>query len=134
MADASSFFDCCAPAYAEQHGDAACLLKPVGRFFCLTLNGGYVWYKMLAPLLGLETRHLSTDRFLTEAKFVQMLAIARFGRIRAGYWTFIPKGDMPPAIGAILNRMDAMAKALRLNSLRGGLLVSAEKEERMLKD
>ncbi|HEX8494464.1 MAG TPA: methyltransferase domain-containing protein [Pyrinomonadaceae bacterium] len=107
------------------------VLEPAGRFFCLTLNGDYIWYKRLAPLVGLETRHLSTDRFLTKTEFVQMLSKAGFKKIRAGYWTFIPKGDMPAAVGTLLAGMDLMGQALGINSLRGGLLVCAEKEERL---
>lgn len=105
------------------------VLKPAGRFFCLTLNGGYLWYRRLAPLLGFETRHLSTDRFLTRTELTQMLVKARFGNVRAGYWTFVPKGDVPRGVGSVLALMDGMAKALGINSLRGGLLVCAEKEE-----
>lgn len=105
------------------------VLRPAGRFFCLTLNGGYIWYKRLAPLLGLETRHLSTDRFLTKTEFVQMLSKAGFSRIEAGYWTFIPKGDISPAMGTLLAGLDGMAKVLGTKSLRGGLLAYAEKEE-----
>lgn len=139
LADSSVDVAVCTGAFEHMLDKRAVLahvyrvLKPAGRFFCLTLNGRYLWYRRLAPLLGLETRHLSTDRFLTEAEFVQMLSNARFKHVRAGYWTFIPKGDMPPAIGTVLTWMDGMAKVLRLNSLRGGLLVSAEKEERTLK-
>lgn len=38
------------------------VLKPGGRFVCLAPNGDYVWYRLIAPWLGLDTRHLSTDR------------------------------------------------------------------------
>ncbi|HVG20316.1 MAG TPA: methyltransferase domain-containing protein, partial [Blastocatellia bacterium] len=49
------------------------VLKPRGRFFCLTTHGEYVWYRALAPLLGLETKHLSTDKFLRPDELVRML-------------------------------------------------------------
>ena len=41
------------------------VLAPGGTFVCLTPNGSYCWYRHLAPRLGLDTRHLTTDRFLT---------------------------------------------------------------------
>lgn len=41
------------------------VLRPSGTFVCLTPDGGYCWYRNLAPMLGVDTRHLSTDRFLT---------------------------------------------------------------------
>src|SRR5262249_41678512 len=37
------------------------VLKFGGRFFCLTPRADYVWYRTIAPLLGLATRHLSSD-------------------------------------------------------------------------
>jgi len=104
-------------------------LKAPGRFFCLTLNGGYFWYQALAPLLGLETKHLSTDRFLRRDELVRLLTEAGFGRIETGYWTFIPRGDMPSVLGRICQGLDSVGRILRINSLRGGLWVCARKED-----
>jgi 2-polyprenyl-6-hydroxyphenyl methylase/3-demethylubiquinone-9 3-methyltransferase len=103
------------------------VLKPRGRFFCLTPHGGFLWYKAIAPLLGMETRHLSTDRFLTRKKFVQMLGAAGFSRVEAGYWKFIPKGDMPRGLGTVLEKLEAVGKLPGMNSCRSGLMVYARK-------
>ena len=37
------------------------VLRPGGKFVLLTPQGGYCWYMLLAPALGIATRHLSTD-------------------------------------------------------------------------
>ena len=105
------------------------MIKPRGRFFCLTINGGYVWYRVLAPLLGLETKHLSTDKFLKRDELVRMLMKSGFRRIQVGYWTFIPKGDMSSVLGFICQGLDIIGRILRINSLRGGLWICAWKEE-----
>jgi ubiquinone/menaquinone biosynthesis C-methylase UbiE len=105
------------------------ILKPRGRFFCLTINGGYCWYQALAPLFGLETKHLSTDKFLKRDEFVRLLTDSGFRRIEVGYWTFIPKGDMPLILGLVCQGLDFIGRILRINSLRGGLWVCAWKEE-----
>jgi 2-polyprenyl-3-methyl-5-hydroxy-6-metoxy-1,4-benzoquinol methylase len=104
------------------------VLKPRGRFFCLTVNGGYVWYRALAPLLGLETRHLSTDKFLRRDELVRLLNAAGFARVEVGCWTFIPKGDMPVIAGAVCQGLDWLGRALRISALRGGLWACAWKE------
>jgi ubiquinone/menaquinone biosynthesis C-methylase UbiE len=103
------------------------VLKPGGRFFCLTLNGGYVWYQVLAPLLRFQTRHLSTDRFLRRNEALRLLADSGFSRLEVGCWTFIPKGDMPAILGVACHGLDFIGRALRVASLRGGLWASAWK-------
>jgi SAM-dependent methyltransferase len=105
------------------------ILKSGGRFFCLTVHGGYFWYRSLAPLLRLETRHLSTDRFLEKAELTGMLKKAGFRRIESGYWTFIPKGDMPLILNFVCQGLDIIGRSFGLNSLRGGLWVCAWKED-----
>ena len=49
------------------------VLKPGGRFICLTPNGQYLWYRWLASLCGLETRHLSTDWYLSRGQLDHLL-------------------------------------------------------------
>ena len=105
------------------------VLKPGVRFFCLTVNGGYAWYRLLAPLFGLETRHLSSDRFLKHDELKSLLAESGFSRVEVGCWTFIPKGDMPAALAAICQGLDWVGKLLRIAALRGGLWACAWKEE-----
>jgi SAM-dependent methyltransferase len=105
------------------------ILKPRGRFFCLTLNGGYLWYQVLAPLLGLETKHLSTDKFLRRDELIRLLTESGFRRIEVGHWTFIPKGDMPAIVAIICQGLDFIGRIFRIDSLRGGMWMCAWKEE-----
>lgn len=105
------------------------LLKPRGRFFCLTPHGDYIWYRALAPLLRMDTKHLSTDKFLKPRELVELLEASGFRHVRVGYWTFIPKGDMPSVLGSVLTGLDRIGKLFRAPALRGGLLVSAWKDE-----
>ena len=105
------------------------VLKTGGRFICLTVNGGYVWYRRLAPLFGLETRHLSTDRFLNRDELVCLLNEAGFARVEVGGWTFIPRGDMPAMLAALCQGLDWLGRLFRVSALRGGLWACAWKEE-----
>jgi 2-polyprenyl-6-hydroxyphenyl methylase/3-demethylubiquinone-9 3-methyltransferase len=104
------------------------VLKFGGRFFCLTPNADYVWYRTIAPLLGFATKHLSSDRRLTQDEFSVLLGQTGFRHIRSAPWTFIPKGDMPALVALLLTGLDAIGRHARLDSLRGGLAVSASKE------
>jgi 2-polyprenyl-6-hydroxyphenyl methylase/3-demethylubiquinone-9 3-methyltransferase len=92
------------------------VIKPGGRFIGLTPNGGYVWYQF-ARLLRFPTRHLATDHFLTRDELAALLRNAGFSDIRIDSWTFIPRGDMPRWVAALLSVMDV----LRVRSWRGGL-------------
>ncbi len=103
------------------------VLKPNGRFLCLTPNGSYLWYQFIAPLLGVDTKHLSTDKFLTLKEIVRLLVQYGFTRVQPGNWTFIPKGDIHPILGALLQALDGVGKRLNINRLRGGLKVCAWK-------
>jgi 2-polyprenyl-6-hydroxyphenyl methylase/3-demethylubiquinone-9 3-methyltransferase len=100
-------------------------LRASGRFFCLTPNGDYLWYRHIAPRLGLATRHLSTDAFLTRDGLVTLLRRAGFERVEAGPWTFVPKGDMPRVAGWALMALDLVGRATGVHSLRGGLWTCA---------
>jgi ubiquinone/menaquinone biosynthesis C-methylase UbiE len=102
-------------------------LAPGGRFFCLTPDGAHPWYRAIAPLLGFSTKHLSTDQFLTRAELTRMLPQAGSSRARLGSWSFIPRGDMPPALAALLGGLNAVGRMARLDSLRGGLWACAWK-------
>src|SRR5215204_6447277 len=104
------------------------VLKSGGRFFCLAPHAGYVWYRMIAPLLGFATKHLSSDRMLTRDEFSALLDQAGFRRIRSAPWTFIPKGDVPALVALLLTALDAVGRHARLESLRGGLALCAWKE------
>jgi ubiquinone/menaquinone biosynthesis C-methylase UbiE len=104
------------------------VLRSGGRFFCLTLNADYVWYRTIAPLLGLATKHLSSDRLLTLGEISALLDDVGFRRSRLATWTFIPKGDMPVTIALLLAVLDVAGRHARLDSLRGGLSLCAWKE------
>jgi ubiquinone/menaquinone biosynthesis C-methylase UbiE len=104
------------------------VLKFGGRFFCLTLHADYVWYRRIAPLLRMATKHLSSDRMLTQDEFSALLDEAGFRRSRFTPWTFIPKGDMPAVMALLLSVLDAMGRHAGLDTLRGGLSLCAWKE------
>lgn len=104
------------------------VLKWGGRFFCLTLQADYVWYRTIAPLFGVATKHLSSDRMLTQDEFSGLLDEAGFRRSRFTPWTFIPKGDMPAVVALLLTALDALGRHARLDTLRGGLSLCAWKE------
>jgi SAM-dependent methyltransferase len=105
------------------------VLRPGGRFAGLTPNGGYVWYRRIAPALGLPTQHLATDHFLTRAELTSLLRGAGFTNIAIDCWTFIPRGDMPRWIARVLSVLDGIGRVLRIAPLRGGLRFRATRDE-----
>ena len=100
-----------------------------GRFVCLTPNGDYCWYQSLAPRLGLDTRHLSTDRFLTPAELRELAAEAGLVFERLERWRFIPKGDIPPVWGGVLHGLDWVGRVAGGRGLRGGLALLARRAD-----
>ncbi len=98
-----------------------------GRFVCLTPNGDYCWYRSLAPRLGLDTRHLSTDRFLTPGQLRALVADAGLRPERLERWRFIPKGDIPPVWGGVLHGLDWVGRLTGAQALRGGLALLARR-------
>ena len=103
------------------------VLRDGGRFVLLTPHGGYCWYALLAPILGIATRHLSTDRFLKRREAIDLLRSAHLQVNSPDYWTFIPKGDMPGWTGLMLEFLDRLAHIARLGTLRGGLILTGVK-------
>jgi SAM-dependent methyltransferase len=93
------------------------VLRPGGRFVCLTINGGHVWYRTLAPLLGIEMRRLSTDHFLERTELIRLLQEA-----------FVQRGDMPRFWAAALGIADTVGRLTHTTRLRGGLVIGAYKE------
>jgi len=106
------------------------VLKRDGSFVCLTLNGGYLWYTRLSRWLDHETRHLTSDRFLSEVDLRELLVRAAFHIDTFDYWTFIPRGDMPRAVGNLLGGLDYLGRLLRLTSLRGGICFRAVRDDK----
>jgi ubiquinone/menaquinone biosynthesis C-methylase UbiE len=106
------------------------VLKFGGRFFCLTPDADYVWYRTIAPVLGFGTKHLSSDRMLTREEFSVLLDQAGFRCSRAVLWTFIPKGDVPALVALLLTMLDVVGRYGQLDSFRGGLALCAWKESK----
>lgn len=102
-------------------------LKSRGRWMILTLNGNYIWYRFLAPKIGLDTKHLSTDKFLTQTEIKLLLSKAGFMNINITPWTFIPHGDIMVVWSIILKFLDRIGRRLNAFDFRGGLAVRAEK-------
>jgi SAM-dependent methyltransferase len=105
------------------------VLRRGGRFAGLTPNGGYVWYRRIAPLLGLQTQHLATDHFLTREELFTLLGDAGFTDVAIDSWTFIPRGDMPAWVARLLDGLDLLGRALGIRALRGGLRFRATRDE-----
>jgi 2-polyprenyl-6-hydroxyphenyl methylase/3-demethylubiquinone-9 3-methyltransferase len=105
------------------------VLRPGGRFVCLTPNGDYCWYRFIAPVLKLDTRHLSTDRFLTGGELSELVCGADLSHVRLERWRFIPKGDLPPLLSPVLQGLDLAGRAAHSRWLRGGLALSARPAE-----
>jgi len=105
------------------------VLKPGGRFVCLTLNGDYVWYRAVGPWLGYDVKHLSTDELVNGR---QMRALLRDAVLRVDeldYWRFVARGDMPRWAAHTLEWLDRVGTACRCSPLRGGLYVCAQKPQ-----
>ena len=103
------------------------VLRPGGRLVCLTPNGDFIWYNRLAPALGIETRRLSTDHYLSRGEVDLLLNDAGFRDLRFGYWTFIPRGDMGVSSANGLQLLDWFGRLTRIGRLRGGLVVCARR-------
>ena len=103
------------------------VLKPNGRFLCLTPNGNHVWYRFVAPVLRIDTLHFSSDTFVTEKRFRHMLISAGFETIEIGYWGFVPKRDMHPAVGLGLDAVGILGRFFGIRPFQGGLVGFARK-------
>ena len=107
-------------------GEVRRVLKSGGRFVCLTLNGDYLWYRRIAPWLGHEVKHLSSDRFVNEAEMRALLQGVELRVNDLGYWRFVAKGDMPRWAARALEWLDRAGMVCKPSLLRGGLYVCAE--------
>jgi 2-polyprenyl-6-hydroxyphenyl methylase/3-demethylubiquinone-9 3-methyltransferase len=103
------------------------VLEPGGAFVCLAPNGDYVWYTRIAPWLGLHTRHLSTDRFMSRAEWRARLLAADMHFVALGAWRFVPAGDMPRWAAAAMGFLDRVGQLFRVPGFRGGTYVKAVK-------
>jgi 2-polyprenyl-3-methyl-5-hydroxy-6-metoxy-1,4-benzoquinol methylase len=101
------------------------VLKPGGMFVGLTPNGDYCWYRHLAPVLGLDTRHLSTDHFLTAGELEGLLSGAGLEVVGRRHWRFVPQGDLPGGWGSVLRALDVCGERAGIGYLRGGIAVAA---------
>ncbi len=103
------------------------VLRPGGRFVCLTLNDGFIWYRHLAPQLGYETRHLATDQRLDKSAARNMMKQAGFRHTTVSHWTFIPRGDMPPFYANLCQCLDYAGRLAFADLFRGGLVLYGER-------
>ena len=103
------------------------VLRPGGYFLCLSPNGDFVWYSWLAPSLKINTKHLSTDVFLSRIEFGRLMSQAGFSEPKVAYWHFIPRGDLPPGWALLLGCLDLAGRFILPSKLRGGILVKAMK-------
>ncbi|MEW5900795.1 MAG: class I SAM-dependent methyltransferase [Acidobacteriota bacterium] len=103
------------------------VLRPGGCFLCLSPNGEFLWYTRLAPRLKINTRHLSSDVFLSRSQFGRFFSLAGFSEPEIFYWDFIPRGDVPARWGLFLGGLDLTGKFILPHKLRGGILVRALK-------
>ena len=101
------------------------VLTPAGLFICLTPNGGYCWYRHIAPALGADSRHLSTDHFLTAGELEKLLTGAGLQMVARRYWRFVPRGDLPGGWAPILEVLDWCGERAGIGYLRGGIAVAA---------
>lgn len=103
------------------------VLKGGGRFVCLTPNGDYIWYRKFAPALGYDTRHLSSDRFMSLSMIRKIISDSTLSLADSGYWTFIPKGDIGIAFSLILSVIDYVGRLFEIPEYRGGICFQAVK-------
>ena len=115
------------PDKARVLNEVARVLQPGGTFVCLSPNGGWLWYTSFAPRLRLQTRHLSTDRFVDRNEWRALLHAAGLHPLALGSWRFIPAGDMPGWAVILMSALDVIGAALRIASLRGGCYAKAVK-------
>jgi len=101
------------------------VLRPRGMFIGLTPNGGYCWYRHVAPILGIDSRHLSTDRFLTADELEELLSGAALEIVARQHWRFVPQGDLPGGWGPMLRVLDWCGERAGIGYLRGGIAVAA---------
>lgn len=103
------------------------VLKGQGRFFCMSPSGDYLWYRSIAPRFKINTKHLSSDEFITEIKIQDMLSQIGFRIEKIKHWTFIPKGDIPFFFSGFLQFLDLIGKLFRISAFRGGIRFTAIK-------
>ena len=103
------------------------VLKINGKLLLLTPNGNFPWYRFLAPFFHLDTHHLSSDEFVSVSWLKRILQINGYERIKIGFWTFIPKGDMPQLWAILMTGLDGLGRILLPRVFRSGLLVRADK-------
>lgn len=133
VADATASAVLCVGAFEHMPERLAVLrqvwrvLKPDGVFVCLTPHAGWLWYARLAPWLGYDITHLSSDRFVDAGELTRLLDAAGLGAASLDYWTFIPRGDIPGAWPLLLECLDLAGRVFRLPAWRGGLCCRAVK-------
>jgi SAM-dependent methyltransferase len=101
------------------------VLNPRGMFIGLTPNGGCCWYRHMAPVFGIDCRHLSTDHFLTAGELEGLASGAGLNIVGRRYWRFVPRGDLPRGWGSLLQVLDWCGERAGIEYFRGGIAVAA---------
>ena len=103
------------------------VLKPGGRFVCLTLNDQFFWYNLWAPAINHPTYHLATDKRINAKQAEHLLSATGFTLYDVDFWTFIPRGDMPPIAASACSFLDKLGHIGASRWLRSGLVLSGIK-------
>ena len=103
------------------------ILQSGGIFVCLTPNGDSIWYRHWAPVLGLDTRHLSSDLYVTLPLISEHMSDCGLQLSESGNWTFVPAGDVNPALALLLRVVDRAGRYLQIPAFRGGIYFKAVK-------
>jgi hypothetical protein len=98
-----------------------------GRFVCLILNGHHLWCRWLTPLCRLQTRHLSTDQFLSRRCPDRLLCELGFNAREFSDWAFTPRGDLPPYYAMLLTGLDRLGRLVAGRRPARGLVVWAKR-------
>ena len=107
---------------------ASKVLKPGGEFICLSPHGNFAWYRHMAPILAVNTKHLSTDCFPTLEKVQIWCQGTNLEVNQLKWWSFVPLGDIPFSMKPFVILLDRVGRILPFASLKSGLAFCLKKK------